>query len=137
MADFIRAYDEKTMPNELGYSNDPDDSGGETWRGIARNKNPHSPIWPIVDSYKGQQNFIRNLEKDEALQDLVLQEFKSDYWDMVWGDDILDQDIAAQLYDTAVNVGVSAAIRDEQAAAGQKTTGVMDTQLLNYLNALS
>ena len=33
------------------YSNDIDDSGGETLYGIARNKNPKWLGWKIVDEY--------------------------------------------------------------------------------------
>ncbi|MFM7564688.1 MAG: glycosyl hydrolase 108 family protein, partial [Planctomycetota bacterium] len=39
MADFAIAFDE-TMINEGGYVDDPDDRGGETYRGVARRFHP-------------------------------------------------------------------------------------------------
>ncbi|RYD50653.1 MAG: hypothetical protein EOP52_13405, partial [Sphingobacteriales bacterium] len=36
MADFLTAY-KRTAVAEGGYANDPDDLGGETYKGIARN----------------------------------------------------------------------------------------------------
>ena len=51
MADFRTAY-YLTMGHEGGYNNDPDDVGGETYKGIARNYHASWEGWKIVDMYK-------------------------------------------------------------------------------------
>ena len=40
------------LRNEGGYSNDPDDPGGETYAGISRRHHPKSWIWVAVDKAK-------------------------------------------------------------------------------------
>ena len=37
------------LKNEGGYVNDPDDPGGETYKGIARNMWPDWAGWAIID----------------------------------------------------------------------------------------
>ncbi|MBC7912857.1 MAG: hypothetical protein H7Y07_01930, partial [Pyrinomonadaceae bacterium] len=51
MANFDLAY-KITMHNEGGYANDPQDNGGETWKGVARNFCPKWAGWVIVDRIK-------------------------------------------------------------------------------------
>ena len=41
-----------TLETEGYYVNDPSDSGGETYCGIARNSNPKWQGWKIVDKHK-------------------------------------------------------------------------------------
>ena len=41
-----------TLRWEGGYANDPDDSGGETYRGISRNNNPAWQGWKVIDKVK-------------------------------------------------------------------------------------
>jgi len=49
--DFGPAYD-IIRRNEGYYANNPADTGGETYAGIARNLWPQWPGWPIIDEYK-------------------------------------------------------------------------------------
>ena len=42
---------------EGNYSNDKDDPGGETYKGISRNMNKDWEGWKIIDSYKGKKNY--------------------------------------------------------------------------------
>lgn len=51
MADFNKAHLE-VMGNEGGYANNPADSGGETYKGIARKFHPAWPGWKMVDDLK-------------------------------------------------------------------------------------
>ena len=47
MANFNQAF-KKVMSAEGGYVNDPDDPGGETYKGVARKMNPRWSGWAIV-----------------------------------------------------------------------------------------
>ena len=51
MANFQQAF-QHTAAAEGGYSNNPKDKGGETYRGIARKYWPDWAGWIIVDEYK-------------------------------------------------------------------------------------
>lgn len=133
MADFKLAY-QKTAKNEGGYSNDPTDSGGETWRGIARSKNPKWAGWPIVDSYRNQIEFERFLEQDVLLQKRVLAFYQALYWDAIKGDKINSQDVANSLYDSAVNFGPTVAIKLAQRSLNINETGVVNSAMLDKLN---
>ena len=58
----------KTLETEGGYVNDPSDSGGETYCGIARNSNPKWEGWKIVDAHKP-------LKWNQKIQDSILERF--------------------------------------------------------------
>lgn len=133
MASFILAY-KKTAINEGGYANDPDDRGGETWKGIARKFHPKWPGWKIVDGYKGRSNFKSLLARDEQLQKLVYEFYRTEFWNRISGDEINHQLVANSLYDSAVNMGVSQAIKLAQRALKVAETGKMSASLLNQLN---
>lgn len=133
MADFLTAY-RKTAISEGGYANDPADSGGETWRGVARKKNPGWKGWHIIDEYRHHPLFPKILAELTELQKEVLAIYKSNYWDAVRGDEILHQEIANPLYDSAVNAGVKTAIILAQRALKIKESGKMDAFTLKKLN---
>lgn len=150
MAKFKIAYS-KTKRSEAGWANHPDDTGGETWKGIAQKKNPQWPGWKIVDLYKGLPNFPLSLYTAPGLQDLVDEFYKVKYWDRMRGDEIQDQDKADQIFDMCVNAGVPVGIKlaqvtlfdligDDDARKAHASRlgisyGVMDNKTLNALNA--
>lgn len=103
MADFNIAY-KKTMKIEGGYANDENDSGGETWKGIARNYHPNWAGWAIVDSYKNKPGFEANLYASQTLQRLVLEFYKNEFWDVMKLDEIVSQEITDEMFDTGVNM---------------------------------
>lgn len=83
--------------NEGGYSNDPVDAGGETKYGISKKSYPHLDI--------------KNLTIEQAKKI-----YKENYWDKCKCDEIMNQNIATQLFDTAINCGNSMAIKILQRA---------------------
>jgi lysozyme family protein len=103
MADFKTAY-KITMAHEGAYANNKHDTGGETWKGIARKKHPDWPGWTLVDKAK-QGDFPANLNSIAGLQDLVEQFYKVKFWDHLKLDQVNNQKIANELFDTAVNMG--------------------------------
>lgn len=116
MAEFNLAY-KITMAHEGSYSNDSRDRGGETYCGIARNYWPQWIGWALVDEIKHNAGlkFIQALKEDEELGRLVMKFYNDEFWNrLLCGE--LDQDIANELFDTAVNQGTGTAWRYLQEA---------------------
>jgi lysozyme family protein len=82
---------------EGGYVNDPTDRGGETKYGISKRS------YPNLD--------IRNL----SLQD-AKEIYYGDYWKSNGLDNIINYEVALELFDTGVNMGVGIASRFLQEA---------------------
>jgi len=110
MAEFDDAY-AITSAHEGGYVNDPLDRGGETYRGIARVHHPDWRGWKRIDAQRRKDDFPKSLKANRTLQANVKSFYKQAYWDRFQGDEIADQAIANELYDTAVNMGVRRAVR--------------------------
>jgi lysozyme family protein len=118
MAQFLLTYN-KYKSIEGTYSNDPDDAGGETWCGIARNFNPGWPGWKIIDSYKSvysaRMNLVDALKINPDLEKLVYDFYKKNYWDFFQANG-LPQIIADELYDIAINCGLVTCVKYLQSA---------------------
>jgi len=95
---------------EGGYSNDPDDPGGETKFGISKRSYPHLDI--------------ADLTREEA-EDIYLR----DYW-LKCKCDAFPPQIAVALFDAAVNQGPGKAIRLLQRALGVEDDGVIGDDTL-------
>lgn len=135
MANFDIAY-KRTSEFEGGYVKDHDDNGGETYKGIARNSNPNWSGWKIIDSYKKQSHFPKNLENNNQLQLLVKDCYRIKYWNAINGDKINNQNVANDLYDSAVNMGVVMSIKLSQKQFKLPETGKFDNILLKKLNSV-
>lgn len=111
MADFDEAF-EKVVFHEGGYVNDKDDAGGETYMGISRKAHPNSLIWHIVDEIKIKHKKVsdinKELKKNSELTALIKAIYKSDYWNPFNLGKEHSQRLANQIFDNAVNRGVSA-----------------------------
>lgn len=117
MADFELAYDE-TLQNEGGYVHDPDDRGGETYRGIARNLHPQWAGWEIVDRCKATHpdDFEKALDERADLQEWIKSFYRENFWNPIRGDELTDQHLANELFDTGVNQGIGSVVRYWQEA---------------------
>lgn len=114
MASFLPAY-KLTAQAEGGYSNDPNDTGGETWKGVARNKHPNWEGWAIVDAHKEMTpNWETVLHEDKQLEEDVLKFYEKEFWDKMKLSKISSQAIANELYDTGVNQGTGMAAKQLQ-----------------------
>ncbi|MCF8263615.1 MAG: hypothetical protein K9I99_03830 [Melioribacteraceae bacterium] len=105
MAEFLTSY-MITNDHEGGYANDKDDKGEETYRGVARNFHAKWAGWKIIDSAKSNRDFPEALDSDNELQHLVEKFYLEQFWNKINGDFIKDQNIANEVYDNAVNMGV-------------------------------
>lgn len=135
MANFDIAF-QRTSKFEGGWVNDDADSGKETYKGISRVYQKSWAGWKIIDSYKKKSNFLKNLESDKTLQELVKKCYRENYWTPIWGDKINNQNVANDLYDTAVNMGVGTSIKLSERQHKMKETAKMSQELLNKLNSV-
>lgn len=128
MADFKAAIG-YILQNEGGYVNDPDDLGGETYRGISRKNFPNWDGWATIDSNKP-------LTKGELISNLdstVNQFYKRSFWDAILADGIDSQPVAAYLFDFKVNAGYNA-VKCVQRILGITVDGIFGNGTLNALN---
>lgn len=137
MANFGEAF-KKLSIKEGGYVDDPDDTGGETYRGITRKYNPTWLGWVMIDNYKKQYGvnttvFRSKLDNDIQLQKHVWEKYKRGYWDVFELDDVPNQEVAFQLFDTNVNCSSVETVKMAQRILGLKETGRWNLNLLNKL----
>ena len=125
---------ELTLKNEGFYGNDPDDAGGETLWGIARKPNPKWEGWSIVDSLKGEPDFPRCMKDNTELLEAMHDFYRESFWNTIKGDEIINQDVANDLFDKAVNMGTHQAMLLCQASLDLPSNGKMDSTTLNILN---
>lgn len=115
MARFEEAF-KKTMGHEGGYSNDPNDRGGETYRGIARKFHHDWHGWKVIDKIKESDCNKAKYNLNESLQRHVRIFYREHYWNKFGGEAITSQAVANELFDTGVNMGVGRAKRFLQEA---------------------
>lgn len=135
MADFNKAF-ELMIAREGGYVNDPDDPGGETYKGVARKMWSKWDGWIIIDSLKRQSGFPANLDKDNDLQFEVKDFYRVNFWDKIQGDKIENQDIAESVFDFGVNTGTGTSVSLAQLVVGVKSDGIIGQNTLSALNAI-
>lgn len=109
---FKKAFN-KTMGIEGSYANDPQDRGGETYKGIARKRHPNWHGWVIIDQIKKEVGVLpsqinKKAKSHSILQNLVLLFYKENFWNVNKLDEVPDK-IAEELFDTGVNMGTSIA----------------------------
>ena len=134
MADFQPAF-QKVIRNEGGYVNDPDDPGGETYKGIARQMNSKWDGWVLVDILKKQSGFPATLDRNIELQEKVQDFYHVNFWDKINGDKLSNQDVANSLFDFGVNAGVSTSCSLAQMVVGAETDGVIGDESIGLINA--
>jgi lysozyme family protein len=98
----IRKTLDKILPVEGKYSNDPKDPGGETVCGISRVYWPKWPGWKIVDANKTAGKHPLS----DDLYPVVDAFYEANFWDVFAGD-ALDQELADECFDQAINLGAS------------------------------
>ena len=115
MANFDKALT-KVLRKEGGYSNNPADKGGETYKGIARKYHKTNYMWTLIDRYKDEcggvnEVFKKKIAVDKQIDAEVKRLYKTNYWDRFKLDDVFNQDVAEQIFDDSVNRGVAAACK--------------------------
>ena len=125
MYDFDIIY-EKLIKFEGGYSNDPKDSGGETYKGITRKNYPNNPIWDAIDAHKNEYNFMPWLETSEALEKEVYNFYFKMYKENNI-DKLHDFNLKEKLFSSIVNMGkVKASVILQQSFNILKNSKILD-----------
>lgn len=134
MADFAIAY-KLTNLNEGGYTVTDGDTGEETFDGISRRYHPNWPGWKIIDEIKSAgKNVIRNINFDERLKVLKRSFYLNEFWNPLRLSELDNQELANEIYDSAVNIGIPNAVKMAYRIAQLvEQTAVSDT-LINTLN---
>ena len=114
MADFNKSI-EIILKHEGGYVNDPDDPGGETNMGITKRDYPHLDIV--------------NLTIEQAKEI-----YREKYWNTIKGNDIVDQNVANQIFDFGVNAGVKRTSIKTQEILVIAADGIIGNQTINAIN---
>lgn len=140
MANFNTAL-AKILKREGGYANDPNDKGGETYKGISRRANPDAKMWILIDNYKKEcgginADFKNKLAKDKNITNEVNNIYKTKYWNPFQLDKVLNQKVAEQIFDDAVNRGVGAACKLCCSLLGFPISTKPSSKLLSILQTL-
>ena len=130
MADYDKGYPLVVLDEGKTLSNDPSDSGGLTYAGIASASFPDWEGFAII-----RERGLKAGESLPELEPMVKAFYKTNFWDAVRGDEIINQEEANTIFDRAVNVGIKPSVRMSQEVAGVPQTGEMDTSTLNSINA--
>lgn len=105
---------EMTLNFEGGYSNHPNDPGGETNRGITRR---------TYEQYLQQHGLpTDSIDMQNIPEDHVQDIYRTMYWDRVGGD-TLPPVVARQVFDFAVNSGPTRAVQYLQGIVGTRQDG--------------
>jgi len=115
-----------TGKNEGGYANNKADNGGETFAGIARKFWPNWKGWATIDRIKRDFGTLpstinKHAFADQAIQLLITQFYKQNFWDINLLDLIQDQQLANTIYDFSVNAGEEKAASYMQQAVNEMT----------------
>lgn len=124
MANFLKAL-QKVLQHEGGYVNDPDDPGGETYRGVARKMHSKWEGWQLVDMLKKQKHFPESLDANVELQEKIERFYEVNYWDRLNADEFTNEEVATSVFDFAVNAGVVTSACLAQLVVGEKADGVI------------
>ncbi len=146
MADFMIAY-KPTMGHEGYYAYDPDDPGGETWKGISRKNWPNWHGWQIIDEAKKGSNFPSSLKDNGELEFHVQEFYKEHFFEKNSLHLIRYQAIVNEVFDTGVNCGsgiaaeflqrvVNAANRDQKDYPDIKVDGDIGNKTITALTVL-
>lgn len=115
---------------EGGWSNDPDDLGGATNKGVTFKT--YKSYCRIVGKPIPSIGDLRRLTDDEFTEIL-----KQMYWDVCKADFIVSQSVANAVVDWAWNSGNATAIKEVQKVLGVKADGIIGNVTLSAINSAS
>ena len=125
----------QVLSNEGGYVHDPDDPGGETYKGVARTMHSKWAGWEQIDLMKNKPDFPKNLDNNQELQEEIAHFYRVHFWNRLKGDDIKSPQIAHSIFDFGVNAGVKTSAKLAQSVVKATPDGVMGPRSLDLLNA--
>jgi len=128
MAQFEPAF-EQMIRDEGGYvlHEVAGDTGGMTYAGIARNKNPQWNGWALVDKK----------EFGGSLTPMVREFYRVEFWDKMRGNEISNQEVANTIFNFGVNAGMGMAVKLAQLVVGATPDGGIGSKTIEKLNQIT
>lgn len=113
---------------EGGYSNHPDDKGGETCMGISRVAHPDSEIWKMIDKWKERGNtspkaLTKLAKNDPHFVNLVNGIYRGKYWNVCRCDELPNL-WRYPVFSCGVNCSTKTSIRLLQKVIGTTADGI-------------
>jgi len=105
----------------------PGDTGGVTYAGIARNKNPQWAGWALVDKK----------EFGGSLTTMVRDFYRAEFWGKMRGDELTNQDVANTIFNFGVNAGMGMAVKLAQLVVGATPDGGIGPKTVERLNQIT
>ena len=122
----------RLLEHEGGYANNPNDTGGETYRGISRRWFPKWAGWPLIDAEADKSK----LDDIADLQTMVSNFYYAYFWVKTGCHEIENEAIAEMIFITAVNVGKKVAIKKLQRILKVTQDGVVGPITLKALDEM-
>lgn len=117
--------------NGNGYVNNPNDTGGETIYGICRKNFPTIKIWKSLDDILNKKQYKPSQEELDEIYDI----YHDIYYVSSKVDNIIEEELALQVFDMSVNSGVIRAIKILQSIVGVTVDGICGKKTLNAVNS--
>lgn len=116
--DFMTSFN-KALSREGFISSNPADKGGFTYKGISRTKHQTWLGWKIFDNiYRSQfaaaNQSVQLLNRNSTLQNEVIKFYREEFWYKIQGDLLPSQLIADELFESSINLGITAASENLQ-----------------------
>ena len=129
MADFNAAFDH-VLAEEGGWqlTNNSNDRGGMTFAGISRKANPDWTGWKLIDQGASEAN--------EDLQERVRWLYREKYWNPLRLEEVVNDDIALDIFSCAILSWTTTAARLAQIACRTKSDGKIGSQTLKAINVM-
>ena len=118
---------EQMLKHEGGYTNNINDNGGETYRGISRKYFSRWEGWSIIDS---TDHF------DDRLDEMVINFYKEFFWDALKLEMVEDEQTAIILLDFSVNIGKKAITKKIQRITGVTPDGTIGPVTIQAINSM-
>lgn len=136
MANFQDAYTKFIIPLEGAYVNIPQDKGGETYKGIARNKFPMWEGWVYIDFEKRTKFKGAEIPRGTEFPNIqyLVDKFYSQRWDLYKLSEIKNQNLAALLFDYIIHSGATHPILVIQNIAGTIPDGIIGPKTIAAIN---
>ena len=116
------------IEKEGGYrlTNHPKDRGGRTFAGISQRWNPDWEGWAMIE--RG--------ESPAAIEEATHRRYRVKYWDPVWLDHIIDENLAECMFSCSVLEGVGSCVGMLQMVTGQTVDRAMGPATLAAVNGM-
>jgi lysozyme family protein len=95
--------------------------------------------WGLLDKYQPdlvQAGFYTNKVSGPQALAMAKPIYQAQYWDPILGDEITDDEVAAQIFSIAVNDGVTESTKLAQGVAEVRQDGVFGNDTLSAVNAM-